>query len=38
MRVCPEALDVLAEGMRHKDMKVRIMAAALVLERGLRQG
>jgi hypothetical protein len=33
-RHCPEALEVIAEGMRHKDARVRLIAAAIMLERG----
>ena len=31
---CPRAIEVLVEGMNHKDMRVRILAASLILERG----
>jgi hypothetical protein len=31
---CPEALEVIAAAMRHKDARVRITAVAMMLERG----
>jgi hypothetical protein len=31
---CEEAIEVIAECMRHKDARVRLLAASIMLERG----
>jgi hypothetical protein len=31
---CEEAIEVIAECMRHKDARIRLMAASIMLERG----